>query len=299
LLSPAEHEDFLVAVSSSALKQLPIIVDFSKGAVNRNAELYCKYRIPFVMGATGGDGTALERIVVESGNVAVVAPNMALPIVAFQEFMDNFSRRYEGQMNGYTLKVRESHQKTKPDASGTAKAFLRYFQRLGIELDTALVDKLKMENPVDIMLPLEGDSTFTVIRDPRTQRGSLGVPEEFLSGHGWHTYNLSLPDSPKVSTLPLASLRSELREFLERKVFAGYDSVSGPPFWKRVSSDGNVVVGLHDIGTFEAALFHNINGRQVYADGGISLVGFLSRHRGEKGRVYTAIDVLNNLGKNN
>ena len=53
-------------------------VDFTHpSAVNSNAEFYCRYGLPFVMGTTGGDHHKLEAMVVSSSIAAVIAPNMA------------------------------------------------------------------------------------------------------------------------------------------------------------------------------------------------------------------------------
>lgn len=32
------------------------------------------------------------------------------------------------------------------------------------------------------------------IRDPSTQMGMVGVPEEYISGHAFHMYHLTSPD---------------------------------------------------------------------------------------------------------
>lgn len=274
LVPPEKHEEHLKGMTGNETYKPVIAVDFTQpDAVNRNAELYCKYGIPFVMGTTGGDRKALEQAVIDSGNIAVIAPNMALPIVALQAFMDDFSRRYKGEFKGYELSVRESHQAGKKDTSGTAKAMISYFQRMGIVFAPEQIE---------------------MIRNPEEQR-AMGVPEEHLGGHGWHTYTLTTPE--RATIFPFATLRSTFRDFLEGKVFADYSDVSGPPYWKRVSPDGNVVVGIQDLGDKAVELFHNINGRQVYADGGIQLVGFLARRieAGERGKVYTAVDALREM----
>ena len=53
-------------------------------AVNANADFYCDYDLPFVMGTTGGDRGLLEQTVRSSSITAVIAPNMAKQIVAFK-----------------------------------------------------------------------------------------------------------------------------------------------------------------------------------------------------------------------
>lgn len=67
----------------------------------------------------------------------------------------------------------ESHQAGKVDTSGTAKAVISCFQKLGASFES---DQIHM------------------IRDPKQQLEMVGVPEEHLSGHAFHVYNLTSPD---------------------------------------------------------------------------------------------------------
>ncbi len=151
-----------------------ISVDYTHPlAVNGNAEFYCKHNLPFVMGTTGGDRKLLEDTIKESSIPAVVAPNMAKQIVGFQAMMEYGAKSFPRLFKGYLLQVRESHQKGKADTSGTAKAMIRYFNELG--------------------MPFAEDGIIKE-RDPETQRVKWGIPEEYLSGHGWHTYTLISED---------------------------------------------------------------------------------------------------------
>jgi 4-hydroxy-tetrahydrodipicolinate reductase len=145
---------------------------------------------------------------------------MAKQIVGFQAMMAYAADNFPGLFSGYALTVRESHQSGKADTSGTAKAMVTYFNRMGVEFTS---DAIVME------------------RDPRIQREQWGIPDAFLSGHGWHTYRLTSPDQTVV---------------------------------------------------FEFQ--HNVNGRDVYAEGTIDAVCYLDRQlkAGAVGRVYTMIDVL-------
>ena len=98
-------------------------VDYTHpAAVNTNAEFYCRHGLAFVMGTTGGDRQRLEDTVRSSGIAAVVAPNMAKQIVGFQAMMEYAAQTFPGLFKGYTLAIRESHQKGKADTSGTARA---------------------------------------------------------------------------------------------------------------------------------------------------------------------------------
>jgi 4-hydroxy-tetrahydrodipicolinate reductase len=147
-----------------------ICIDYTHpSAVNGNAEFYCERSIPFVMGTTGGDREALLKTVEESDIAAVIAPNMAKQIVGFQAMMAWAANTFPGLFNGYTIAIRESHQKGKADTSGTARAMVGYFKQLGLRC-----------SPEDIQQE----------RDPEKQTSEWGVPKEHLAGHGWHTYTL-------------------------------------------------------------------------------------------------------------
>ena len=68
------------------------------------------------------DREALLRSAEASGVYAVIAPNMAKQIVALQAALEQMARDFPGSFDGYALSVAESHQSTKADTSGTAKA---------------------------------------------------------------------------------------------------------------------------------------------------------------------------------
>lgn len=151
-----------------------IVVDVTHPtAVNSNAELYAEKQCPFVMGTTGGDRAELVRVTEESGTFAVVAPNMCKQIVAFQATMERMARDFPGAFGGYDMALVESHQSTKADTSGTAKALVSTFNGLGVN-EFGVGDIVK-------------------IRDPAEQL-KAGVPEEALRGHAWHTYTLTSAD---------------------------------------------------------------------------------------------------------
>jgi 4-hydroxy-tetrahydrodipicolinate reductase len=221
LVKPEKHNDFLANCTANIGSNL-IIVDYSQpDAVNRNAELYCKHKIPFVMGTTGGDRKALEEVVKNSEISAVIAPNMAKQIVGFQAMMQYASENFPNLFKDYTLEITESHQTGKKDTSGTAKAMVSYFNRLGIPFTA---EQIRM------------------IRNPIDQKLAVGIPEEYLSGHGWHTYTLKSKDE-----------------------------------------------------TVKFQFIHNVNGRDIYAEGTIDAIRFLNKkfyQENQKGKVYSMIDVL-------
>ncbi len=172
LIRPAEREDKMAAIKAEQGNF--ITIDFTHpSAVNDNAEFYCRHKLPFVMGTTGGDRQLLEQTVLSSTNTAVIAPNMAKQIVGFQAMMAHAAEFFPDLFKGYRLTVRESHQAGKADTSGTAKAMVGYFNQMGIDFSVEQIEKE---------------------RDPERQQNMWGVPVEVLQGHGWHTYTLISPD---------------------------------------------------------------------------------------------------------
>ena len=175
LVKPAERD----ARIADILRQYPalICVDYTHpSAVNDNAEFYQRHRLDFVMGTTGGDRERLLQSTRASGVYAVIAPNMAKQIVAFQAMIDILGREFPDCFAGYRLQVSESHQATKADTSGTAKAVVAAMvQRLGV---TGVRDERDIEQ----------------VREPDEQVRRFGVPREHLQGHAFHTYRLVSPD---------------------------------------------------------------------------------------------------------
>ncbi|MBW2704887.1 MAG: dihydrodipicolinate reductase [Deltaproteobacteria bacterium] len=151
-----------------------LTVDYTHpSAVNSNADFYCRFGLPFVMGTTGGDRRKLQAMVESSSIAAVIAPNMAKQIVGLQAMMEYAADNFPNLFEGYALEVKESHQQAKADTSGTAKAMVGYFNKLGVPYST---DEIVM------------------VRDPQEQKTQWGIPEEYLAGHGWHTYTLVSED---------------------------------------------------------------------------------------------------------
>lgn len=146
-----------------------IAIDYTHPtAVNSNGEFYARHSIDFVMGTTGGDREKLFNDVEASSICAVIAPNMAKQIVGFQAMMEYAADTFPNLFKNYSLKIKESHQKGKADTSGTAKAMVTYFNKLGLDFKA---DDIIME------------------REPDSQK-MMGIPEDHIKGHAWHTYTL-------------------------------------------------------------------------------------------------------------
>ncbi len=151
-----------------------IAIDFSTPAAGLdNLQWFISRRIPVVMGTTGFDRNEARRIV-EAGTVpAVLAPNMAVPIVMLQALLAEAAQRFPGALRGYEFELEESHQAAKKDVSGTARALVPALAGLGL--------------PASV----EG---IVSRRDPVDQAERLGVPPEHLAGHAWHFYRAQSPD---------------------------------------------------------------------------------------------------------
>ena len=150
-----------------------LLVDYTlPSAVEKNVQYYCEQKIPFVMGTTGGDFAAIRKQVEESEMVAVVAPNMAIPIILIQAAARWLTETFPGALTGYEVGIRESHQSTKVDTSGTAKALAADLAKMGLPAHVEDIEKVR-------------DSV---------QQKELGVPEDHLAGHAYHTYSVYSPD---------------------------------------------------------------------------------------------------------
>jgi 4-hydroxy-tetrahydrodipicolinate reductase len=172
LIRPEAREQVISEITSAFGPFLS--VDYTHPtAVNSNADFYCRHRLPFVMGTTGGDRKRLMDCVNAAALPAVIAPNMAKQIVGLQAIMEYAATEFPGLFSGYSLEVKESHQRGKADTSGTAKAMVQYFNEMGVAFSQ---DDIQME------------------RDPQRQLTAWGVPEAYLGGHAWHTYTLLSAD---------------------------------------------------------------------------------------------------------
>lgn len=172
LLKPQEREE-LVQWDGFEPSRL-VVVDYTHPtAVNDNARYYAARRWPFVMGTTGGDRDLLVEEMDNAGVFCVIAPNMAKQIVAFQAMMEYMGENFPGVFKGWELEVEESHQKTKADTSGTAKAVVASMQKMGLQYSEEDIRK---------------------VREEEEQMEWMGVPAEHLGGHAFHTYNIDSAD---------------------------------------------------------------------------------------------------------
>jgi len=183
LYPKAKHQQAIDLAKEQAAKvgkELFVIDYTAPTAVRDNVALYAANGVPFVMGTTGFSGTAAElNQMVGDKTWAVIAPNMNKQIVAFQAMVAHAASTFPGAFSGYDLSIRETHQKTKRDTSGTAKAVLKSLADLaGLPADAPTRD------------PERG---IKRVRDEEQAMSEFGVPASALSGHAYHTYRLESP----------------------------------------------------------------------------------------------------------
>lgn len=179
-LIPSTQTDELIAAIAGVKETVKnddiefCAIDYTHpSAVNANANFYVEQNVPFVMGTTGGDREKLLSDVSTANHFAVIAPNMGKQIVAMQAALEDLATKYPSAFAGYKLKVVESHQKTKADTSGTAKAVIDSIKKLSDDNFTY--------------------DDITMIRDDNEAQ-EFGVPPEGLKGHAFHTYTLTSSD---------------------------------------------------------------------------------------------------------
>jgi len=125
LVPSSKADSLLDRIDAETLSQALAIDYTHPSAVNENGEFYVKYRIPFVMGTTGGDRDQLmDTVSSPSPHFCVIAPNMGKQIVAMQFALEFLASKFPSSFEGYSLEVTESHQKKKADTSGTALAVI-------------------------------------------------------------------------------------------------------------------------------------------------------------------------------
>ena len=152
-----------------------ILVDFTvPDAIDSNIAMYVEAMVPFVCGTTGGNREKFTKDVFDAKLPAVIAPQMGKQVVALQAAIKQMAESFPGAFKGYSMRVVESHQASKVDTSGTAKALIQSFNELGVGFDVNNVE---------------------LIRDVETQRDAMNIPEEYLLGHAYHTYTLTSADN--------------------------------------------------------------------------------------------------------
>lgn len=146
-----------------------VVVDFTvPDAVVPDVRRYCEASVPFVLG-TSGDRIAEAAALVEgSSTAAVIAANMAIPVILLQAAVAHLASAFPGAMRGGALSIVESHQLAKRDVSGTARAMLPDLGALGLPAEPEVIESVRDE----------------------ARAAAWGVPEAHLGGHAYHDFVL-------------------------------------------------------------------------------------------------------------
>ena len=299
LIKPAEREKRIERIKE---KCFPFIsIDATLGtALNDNADFYCRHGLPFVMLTTGGDRDALVQRVLNSEIPAVIGTNMCVALVSAMHNIEQDSLLHKGEMADCCIEISESHQQGKKDASGTGREFGGYFKTYGLPIDPAPVKAVTLKGePIDMEIKIGPNSIFRIIRNPETQR-KIGVPEEYLGGHGWHSYWLRPTSDKGIAAV------AEFGRMLATKFFTpqnpalrGYD-ISGE-YWfemKAISPDKTVVISTCEPEEGGLVLSHNLCGRKPYVRGTFDYAVphawkmMQAMRPGDKGRVDSMMDAI-------
>jgi len=171
------ERETLVKILKETENRPDIVVDFTApAAVKGNFEFYWENDWPFVLGTTFGEFDGLDKYIrdmMKSTSLnAVIAPNMAKEVVAFQAMIEFLANNFSGAFSGSNLRIVESHQSTKPDPSGTAIGLIKHFNKMGMPFTKEQIEKVRTNE----------------------EHEAFGVPAEHRGRHGWHTYSLAKPD---------------------------------------------------------------------------------------------------------
>ena len=222
-------------------EEKPIIIDFThKDVIRFNWENYYReWECPLIVGTIG---MKKEDFIGNEAPVIVGAPNLCPQVVAVLKI---FSQLGPGSLEGVRFEIIESHQSTKTEVSGTALQMKEYFERAGALEVTPILS----------------------MRERETQL-VLGVPEKYLDGHGWHTYNFFSEDEKKIqflidtchgffSTFPQTKSPVVLPDYFE-------EFYSKEPYKKDRST---MSMSITSDRRRTLRLSHDVNGRQPYIDG--------------------------------
>lgn len=170
IYGPNNHEEILEQASKESRKVY--VIDFTKGpgVADRNAKMYVKNAIPFVMGTTGFTPGLIEEIVEEYKVPCVQFPNMDMQIISLMDGFEHMAKTFAGSWEGYDTILVESHQQDKDDTSGTMKAMLEHLSKLTSK-EVKLEQVVKTRNPAD-------------------QKAYWNVPDAWIDWHAYHRFTL-------------------------------------------------------------------------------------------------------------
>ena len=224
-------------------EEKPIIVDVThKDVVKHNWDTYYKgWGCPVVFITIG---IKKEDFTGNKAPVIIGSPNLCGPIISLFKFLEGLT---EGTMRGISYYNAESHQRTKKEPSGTEKRFAELFQKAG-------ASELRPVN---------------MIRDEASQR-ALGVPEEFLGGHGWHFCTFVPASNSDSDYRTFMEFKESVEEFMQ-SLQTTYPHLVDYANNRRMdmclfNNNGTLSIGYENLADRSFRFFTKINGREAYID---------------------------------
>ncbi|MDR0860027.1 MAG: hypothetical protein LBO09_03435 [Candidatus Peribacteria bacterium] len=227
-------------------EEQPIIIDFThKDIIKSNWEnYYKKWGCPLIVGTIG---MKKEDFVGNTAPVIIGSPNLCPQIVEILRF---FTELKPKSLKKWKFEIIESHQEGKTEPSGTGVRVKECLEKAGATEKTPMVS----------------------IRDKKEQL-EMGVPKEYLNGHGWHTYEFFI----KKNKYPLHDPSNFLRKITgDLCVHTYFTNKDFKEFWWENPSK-TLILLICTKGS-SVKLIHNVNGRQPYIDGLFKTVLPTMRH---------------------
>ncbi len=238
-----------------------IVVTLPGKALEEEIDFLLEFKIPLIIMSTQYDVEKVTKKLQDSGISAVISENMCFGIVDFWKRLTGLPKLKDDIL--ISIDVVESHPEFKADISGSAIKVLEILKDKGFQVDFSKQDREAYKDGVDGYY-----GCIHCLRDKTTQE-SYGVPEEYLMSHAYHSYFFNVQDSDEKSIAYLNQLYHIFIAFVRYNIPGVFE----------------FEVELNDN---SLDLTHNINGREIYADGVARSIEYLDVHKG----VFTGIDVI-------
>ena len=237
-----------------------VIVTVTGAVLEKEIDFLLRLQVPLIIMSTKFDEELIKSKIADSDISVMFLPNGLLAIIDFWKRLQKLPML--GDEYEVTASLKESHQQYKQDPSGTGIDALNYLKQKGFKAD---FDFSEFIPGVDGYYGCVG-----CIRVKRSQL-NIGVAEEFLDAHGYHTYRLNYDRENSAAEEYMQSMYDFLIS-LENYSIPGVFT-----FKIYFSLNGLVII-------------HNMNGRDTYAEGVVKSMIFLEDHK--KG-VYSVHDLIN------
>ncbi len=234
-----------------------IVVTLVGNVLEKEIDFLLSLDIPLVILSTKFDSESVKEKALTAKVKVLMSQNMALGIVDFWNRIEKMDRLDPSFKIDAT--IIESHQSMKQDIIGSAMTVLKLFKDKGFNVTFP-------DNNTYIVGNDGKSGSVTWLRSEKSQI-EAGVPEEFLSGHGYHIIEL------KFDIYDFNYIRSLFRYFSSLKDYS-------------IENVFDFDVYYEDKSLY---IIHNINGRDIYTDGVVKSINFLET---VDSGVYLAIDII-------